>query len=255
MPAARVRPALVAALALSLLAAPAVAADSPQVPELRYDLRLDVPITVVGALAIPGSQLLFAPEACRWCIGPEGPNRLDAAARRALRWEQTGRAAGLSDLTAFALVPLASFGLLAAGAADRDALPKTPIDLLVSAQATVITLDVTQLVKLTVARERPFVGGLTPAERAEEGDLYTSFFSGHTSFSFAVAVSSGTVASLRHYRTAPWIWATGLPLAGLAGYLRIAADKHFLTDVLVGAVVGSALGFALPYVFHRPLDG
>ena len=33
----------------------------------------------------------------------------------------------------------------------------------------------------------------------------------------------------------------------------MAADKHYLTDVLTGAVFGAALGFGLPALFHRPV--
>ena len=64
-------------------------------------------------------------------------------------------------------------------------------------------------------------------------------------------MASGTVASLRGYRAAPWIWASGLTLAGVTGYLRIAGDKHYFTDVVTGAVVGSFVGFAVPYWLHR----
>jgi membrane-associated phospholipid phosphatase len=66
-----------------------------------------------------------------------------------------------------------------------------------------------------------------------------------------MAVSSGTIASLRGYRGAPWVWGSGLLLASTIGYLRIAADKHYLSDVLVGASVGSLVGFAVPFFFHR----
>jgi membrane-associated phospholipid phosphatase len=64
-------------------------------------------------------------------------------------------------------------------------------------------------------------------------------------------VSTATVASMRHYRWAPVIWAVGLLGAATVGYLRIAADQHYFTDVLVGAVAGSSIGFAVPYGLHR----
>jgi len=56
---------------------------------------------------------------------------------------------------------------------------------------------------------------------------------------------------MRHCRWAPLIWAVGLAAAAMVGYLRIAADQHYFTDVLVGAAAGSAIGFAVPYGFHR----
>src|SRR5262249_18375089 len=78
-----------------------------------------------------------------------------------------------------------------------------------------------------------------------------SFYSGHTSLAFSLAVGSGTIASMRGYPLAPVVWATGLPVALLTGYLRIGADRHYLTDVLAGALLGSAVGFVGPFVFHR----
>ena len=35
----------------------------------------------------------------------------------------------------------------------------------------------------------------------------------------------------------------------------MAADKHYLSDTLVGAGVGSLIGWAVPYLFHRPGEG
>ena len=79
-----------------------------------------------------------------------------------------------------------------------------------------------------------------------------SFYSGHATLAFAMAVSGGTVASMRGYRLAPWIWGAGLSLAAATAYLRIAADRHYASDVTVGAVIGSLTGFAVPYLFHNP---
>ncbi len=56
---------------------------------------------------------------------------------------------------------------------------------------------------------------------------------------------------MRGYRLASVVWATSLPMAAATGYLRIAADKHYLTDVLTGALIGSAVGFLVPFAFHR----
>jgi len=39
---------------------------------------------------------------------------------------------------------------------------------------------------------------------------------------------------------------SGVPLAAATGYFRIAADRHYLTDVLAGAGVGLAIGYGVP---------
>jgi membrane-associated phospholipid phosphatase len=38
------------------------------------------------------------------------------------------------------------------------------------------------------------------------------------------------------------VWATGLTLASTVGYLRIAADKHYFSDVVTAAIIGSIVG-------------
>jgi membrane-associated phospholipid phosphatase len=35
----------------------------------------------------------------------------------------------------------------------------------------------------------------------------------------------------------------------------MAANKHYLSDVIVGAAVGSLVGWAVPYLFHPPGKG
>lgn len=65
-------------------------------------------------------------------------------------------------------------------------------------------------------------------------------------------MSAGVVAHARGYAAEPYIWAGGLTLAAVTGYLRIAADKHYFSDVLVGAVVGAGAGLLVPQLtIHR----
>jgi membrane-associated phospholipid phosphatase len=42
-----------------------------------------------------------------------------------------------------------------------------------------------------------------------------------------------------------------MTLASAVGYLRVAGDQHWATDVLAGAAVGGLVGWAVPWVFHR----
>jgi len=60
----------------------------------------------------------------------------------------------------------------------------------------------------------------------------------------------GTVASMRGYASEPLFWSVGMGLAAFVGYLRIAADKHYFTDVLVGALVGTVSGIVVPRLLH-----
>jgi membrane-associated phospholipid phosphatase len=221
--------------------------------DLRYDWRVDGAVTAAGFAFWGGTQLLesrFAPADCRWC----DPGSLDSSVRDALRWDDTSAANVASNLGAYVVLPLVSLGLLALDTHREGRLDELPGDVLVIAEAVALNGALTQIVKFTAGRERPFVHAL-PAEQkpltGRPADNNVSFYSSHTSFAFSLAVSTATVASMRHYRWAPVIWGVGLVGAAAIGYLRIAADQHYFTDVLVGAAAGSAIGFAVPYGLHR----
>ena len=85
---------------------------------------------------------------------------------------------------------------------------------------------------------------------SDRADDNLSFYSGHTNLAFALVVSAGTIAHIRNYEAEPYIWGFGIPIALFVAYTRIAAQKHYFTDVLIGAVIGSAIGFAIPWL-HR----
>jgi membrane-associated phospholipid phosphatase len=243
---ARASAALLAA-ALALRTAAARAGD-----ELRVDWPVDGAITAGALAAWGGSQLLekqLAPATCRWC----DPGALDSSVRDALRWGDPAAAGLASNVSTFALVPAASVGLLALGARAEKRQGEMAVNALLIAESVALAGATDQLFKFAVGRERPFVHALPPEEKpltANPGDNNVSFYSAHTTVAFSMAVSAGTIASIRHYRWAPAIWAAGLAGAALVGYLRIAADKHYLTDVITGAGAGAAFGLTVP-ALHR----
>jgi membrane-associated phospholipid phosphatase len=235
-----------------------------QVRELHYDLRVDIPLLVVSSAWLIGSEVArptLAPKHCRWCEtnadGGDGVNPLDDAVRDALRWDDMRLANMLSSVIAYGVVPATSLGLLALAQWHDDASANFLIDVIAIAEAVTLSTGLTQVVKFAVGRERPHVHALPQAEKAQTAspsNNYTSFFSGHTNFAFSLAVAAGTVATLRHYRWAGWVWATGLALATMTGYLRIASDSHYLTDVVFGAWTAGAISVAVPVLLHRPLE-
>ena len=247
-----VRAAFAASLVAFATAPGAARAADPH--ELRLSPPLDGAVVVGGGALWITSELLkdsLAPPACRWCEVPW----FDVSIRESLR-HQDGHAADVaSNLVAFIVMPLATFGTTALAADVERRSANVPKDALVILEAVIVAADLNQLTKFVAARERPFVHALKDDEKSKTGqpsDNNLSFFSGHTTLGFALATASGTVASMRHYDGAPAIWGIGMSLAFLTGYLRIAADKHHFTDVVSGALLGSAVGFLMPYVFHRP---
>lgn len=251
----------VAALAEEGPRPPRARAEEPAAPPVRRRMQVHLPIDLSLVLGLSAAWVTtevmkstLAPAACRWC----DPPGLDARVKASLRWDNPPNASRLSDLTAFALSPAAALGLSGAVVyMSGGTLGEWAEDALLIGQAGIVAASMTQLFKFAAGRERPFVFDLDGSEKGttkNPADNNLSFFSGHTSFPFALAVSSGTIASLKRYRAAPFIWATGLSLAAASGYLRIAGDKHYFTDVVTGAVVGAAAGFLVPWL-HRPMTG
>jgi membrane-associated phospholipid phosphatase len=224
---------------------------------MRWDPAVDLTVTIGGAVLWATSELLepqLAPSRCRWC----SVDALDDRVRTALVWRDTNEADTISDVTGFALVPLAAFGLNALAAARDGALGRVGEDSVLIAEAGIVTVTVNQLTKMVVARERPFVHAL-PADRkrltATPSDNDSSFMSGHASGVFALTAAAGTIGTMHGYRWTPLVWGVGGAASVTTAYLRIAADMHWLTDVVAGAVVGSAIGCALPLVFHPVAGG
>ena len=227
---------------------------------MPMNLPLDLGITFGGGALWVITEVLaptLAPSSCRWCDrASDGTDTLNAfdASGRSLRWKNTGAADTMSTVFSFGLAPLAGFGVGALVAWHDDRLDELPADTLVVAESAMIAINLNQIAKFAVARQRPdaHARALEDPSAAPATSDNLSFFSGHATLAFALATSAGTVASMRGHRLAPVMWAAGLTLATTGAYLRIAADRHYATDVLTGAVFGSAVGFAVPYLAHRP---
>jgi len=158
---------------------------------------------------------------------------------------------GLSDLSdilagAVILMPAA---LLTSEGIRKDGLTVGVI----YAEVLVLANLGPELFKVLTPRARPYVYN-SSIPQSEKTTVFAkeSFFSGHTSNSFASAIFLSSVYSAYYpdSRWSPYIWGGSLGLAALVGYLRYESGKHFPTDVITGAVWGSAVGFLVPY-FHR----
>ncbi len=238
--------------ALAAAAASTARGQEPPKP-LRYDVATDLSVTGAAALTWATLGLMshqLAPLDCKWCQPPP----LDEKIQAALLWSDPRAAATLSDVSTAALpVGLLAFGFFSArGAGDRDAFW---VDTLVIAEAVSIAGALNVSLKYLVGRQRPYAFYGRQPFYDDRYDRNASFYSGHASMAFTTAAAAGTVYLMRGYKGAPWALGGGLALATFTGYLRIGADKHWFTDVLVGAAVGGLVGWAVPYLFHRPGSG
>ena len=228
-------------VALALSAAPQPRAD--EAPDLRVDEWRAAGITF-GALALQGVVVAtWKPDHCRFCSA----NDFDEDARDALLWTHHADASRASNVLVVAMPALAAADAVRSttswGNAGRDVL--------VVAEAVSLCTTTTVIAKNAVSR----LGPGNPATPGQPTRVYQAFWSGHTAFAFSVAVSQAMQDTMRGDPAAPWIWAVGLTLASGVGYLRIAGDEHWATDVIVGAVVGSAFGVGVPLLEKRLVHG
>lgn len=126
----------------------------------------------------------------------------------------------------------------------------------IDAEAFGLTELANQITKRLVARERPYgeeCNGKIGPSCASNG-RYLSFFSGH-------ATASSTFAGLTcaHHRAlalygsfaadlGACLGSIGLTVA--TGFLRVASDNHWWSDVLVGHAVGFSAGYLLTWALY-----
>ena len=105
-----------------------------------------------------------------------------------------------------------------------------------SLEAVAWTFGANQLAKAIINRNRRVLYSEDAIEARESVNSHRSMYSGHTSVSFALGTSY--FLSMSHKKGLARSW----PLISSAaiGAMRLAAAKHFPTDVVVGAVLGSA---------------
>jgi membrane-associated phospholipid phosphatase len=212
---------------------------------------------VVGTVATAwGSTRLFdrQPESLaggRWsdCRSAEDAlNGFDRSLAEALGGRR-GRqqAARVSDTTLMAATAL-PFGLAVGANPDQRGR-----DIGVAFGTLAVNLALTDVVKRLADRPRPYTHFCRPYRPGDllKEDAHFSFYSGHASSSFSMAVAAGMLSHYHGYRNEAWVWATGLTMATTTGVLRVVGDKHYATDVIVGAAAGAFVGWLVPRL-HRP---
>lgn len=116
-------------------------------------------------------------------------------------------------------------------------------------ESIAMTYGLKELAKNLVVRERPYVyGENAPSEEFYNGDYCRSFPSGHTALAFASATFLTMVMGFDD-SASPWrlpvcIGSYAVALGVAAS--RVLSGNHYITDVLVGALLGTACGAVVP---------
>jgi membrane-associated phospholipid phosphatase len=133
---------------------------------------------------------------------------------------------------------------------------------LIDTEAFAITGFLSFLSNATIRRERPYVRQCGAGrENPHFPDCETpgqaeGFFSGHTAIAY-----TGAALTCSHHAHLPLYGKSGVGgtitcatmLAGatVGGIARVYADKHYLSDVVVGAAIGLTSGLVVPWLHYR----
>ncbi len=216
-----------------------------------YKLSWNTDSYIVGVGAITGFTALVVDQS----VHSPTPLELSQLSRESVNWldrSATYRYSLLASHTSDVLYTIA-FAAPAALLMDQSIRKDWQTITLMYLETFGWVGSVTELTKASVQRLRPFVYNPDVSfDDKSSIDARKSFFSGHSSVAFASAVFISTIYSdyNPHSEWRPYIWAGSLLTASVVGYLRYEAGMHFPTDILAGAVVGSAIGYAIPWM-HR----
>ncbi|PYP75045.1 MAG: hypothetical protein DMD25_13910 [Gemmatimonadetes bacterium] len=222
---------LAAAIVFLVVSGPSAAGQAPY--SLRWGDAVSVAAAGVAALIPDATKLPKVAPSCAPC----DPQSLPGIDRSALH-TFSGSAGTMSTALLVGTVGFAGIASLdGATAAQRRG------HVAVFANSLAWTLAATDWMKVLVRRKRPVLYTADAAAAAGDPNSQRSFPSGHASIAFAAATSYVVMARREHLphrgRNAALLYVGALGVAAL----RVAAGKHFPTDVLGGAALGTGIGW------------
>lgn len=238
------RPALAGmftAVLCATLAASSPARAQQEQPGYEVDYAIDGSITFAAATASLLISLVPVDTAPRW------DRELFGSIDLSVRDNFSISAAKLSDALIAGTMLTPVLVQLDRGI-DEDAGRRA----LLYGQTLSVSLLFNAIAKRAVQRPRPYnyhpssrVGAYA---RTQGSDSHTSFYSGHAAMAFTASVAGSYLFSLgsTDERARAALWGLQFTLASTTAHLRVRAGKHFYSDILIGALVGCAVGYAVP---------
>jgi membrane-associated phospholipid phosphatase len=231
-------------VALTLLAATnrAAAAQRPDTNEIRYRVSAwdAASLAAGGVLALipEAAGLPAGPAPCGPC-NPTSVPSIDGAALH-------NASGGANTASSVLLLGVAGFSGLASLDGATAAQVRGHVALF--ANSLTWTLATTEWLKVLVHRNRPVLYDAPDPAAVADRDNRRSLPSAHASLAFAAATTYLVIAQREHLphrtRNAILLYVGALGVAAL----RVAAGKHFPTDVAAGAALGTGMGWLAAHV-------
>lgn len=123
---------------------------------------------------------------------------------------------------------------------------------LMTLQTILLNSSITNLVKVTAKRPRPYLYNQDVALQLKlrKADRY-SFFSGHTSTTAALSFMTAQMhTDFNDGKGSVAVWSIAAAIPTFTAIQRMRAGKHFLSDVLLGYLIGATVGILVPRI-HR----
>ena len=232
------------------------AADEAPPPErdqqvFTFSAPIDIPLFLGLSTLWILPTVVTSPTAASSVCNPCDPSQLNAFDRYFLgphdstfRWIANGSY----------VIPIAGFLLLDVLDVGASKWQVWGTDFFVGAELLAMDGIIAEFFRRAMHRPRPYFyldSSVYPTERVG-GEPTFSFFSGHTSGMMSLAASIPYAWSLRHPESK---WRIPIMLGMLLVSLinpisRVISGDHFASDVTVGAIVGTSVGFTYPWFRH-----
>jgi membrane-associated phospholipid phosphatase len=235
---------------------PSSNAVPPPPPFAVYELSWGVDGSLLAVAAALGASAIIvsrrdpcsSPSCGRYMLG--GPMDRWAVGPKSSGWSD------LSDLTKrLTLATPIALELVSLATPSKERAAGLVADAVVISEVMLITGALTALLKDGVGRRRPWSYDVDATDRPFERDTMRSFPSGHSSETFAAATVGCVTFVRRHQPGAAGAVAAcgpGYALAAVTAGLRVSAAAHFPTDVLLGSLIGTGVGLAVPLLHDDP---
>lgn len=214
--------------------------------QMTYDIQTGRELGIIGAAAGLSGYAAYL-NARNDIIRPDeiaalDPDRLWAVDRWVITHYSASAKKG-SDLALYGsfLLPLS----LLSQERGREEFGKVS---LMTLQTLLLNSSITNIAKVSARRPRPFLYNqdIVLGRALRKSDRY-SFFSGHTSTTAALSFMTAQMHSDFHPEGKHHlVWALAAAIPAYTGIQRMRAGKHFLTDVLLGYIIGATVGILVP---------